>query len=159
LGVVHPTAIQQSYQNGEEATIALRAVLGSTAISHFAQGFAFFAIVTSFLAQGLTLTHFLADGFKLIPTRKNLWWLCSLALIPPLLFALYYPQIFFKALSFAGGICAMVLFGLLPISMVWFGRYRRKHPSHYHVSGGKPALILGILFSILVIGCELVRFF
>ncbi|HSX11533.1 MAG TPA: aromatic amino acid transport family protein, partial [Chlamydiales bacterium] len=47
LGVVHPTAIQQSYQNGEEATIALRAVLGSTAISHFAQGFAFFAIVTS----------------------------------------------------------------------------------------------------------------
>lgn len=159
LGVVHPEAIQASYQNGEEATVALRAVLGSTAISHFAQGFAFFAIVTSFLTQGLTLTHFLADGFKLIPTRKNLWWLCSLALLPPLVFALCYPQIFFKALSFAGGICAMILFGILPISMAWVGRYQRKHTSPYHVSGGKPALILGILFSFLVIGCEIVRFF
>lgn len=159
LGVVEPNAIQDSYQKGEEATIALRAVLGSTAISHFAQGFAFFAIVTSFLAQGLTLTHFLADGFKLIPSRKNLWWLCSLALIPPLILALYNPQIFFKALSFAGGICAMVLFGILPICMAWVGRYQRKHASPYHVSGGKPALIIGILFSFLVIGCELARFF
>lgn len=159
LGVVEPNMISDSYQKGEEATIALRAVLGSSAISYFAQGFAFFAIVTSFLAQGLTLTHFLADGFKLIPSRKNLWWLCSLALIPPLILALYNPQIFFKALSFAGGICAMILFGILPISMAWVGRYKRKHASHYHVSGGKTALIIGFLFAILVIGCEIARFF
>lgn len=159
LGVVEPQAIHQSYQQGEEATIALRSVLGTTSISHFAQGFAFFAIITSFLAQGLTLTHFLADGFKLIPTRKNLWWLCSLALLPPLALALYNPQIFFKALSFAGGICAMILFGILPISMAWVGRYQRKHSSHYHVSGGKTSLIIGMIFSFLVIGCELARFF
>lgn len=159
LGVVHADAIQESYKQGEEATLALHAVLGATDISHFAQGFAFFAIVTSFLAQGLTLTHFLADGFKRVPTRKNLWWLCSLALVPPLVFALYNPQIFFKALSFAGGICAMILFGLLPISMAWVGRYRRKHPSHYRVAGGKTSLIMGALFSLLVIWCELARFF
>lgn len=159
LGVVEPNTIQDSYQRGEEATIALRNVLGSSSISHFAQGFAFFAIITSFLAQGLTLTHFLADGFKLIPTRKNLWWLCSLALIPPLIFALFYPQIFFKALSFAGGICAMVLFGILPTSMAWIGRYQRKHSSHYHVSGGKTSLIAGMLFSLFVIVCEIARFF
>ncbi len=159
LGVVEPVAIYESYKNGEEATIPLRAVLGSSAISHFAQGFAFFAIITSFLAQGLTLTHFLADGFKLTPNRKNLWWLCSLALIPPLVFALYYPQIFYRALGFAGGICAMILFGLLPISMAWVGRYRRKHKSDYHVWGGKPALISAFLFSLFVIGCALARFF
>lgn len=159
LGVVEPMAIHDSYTRGEEATIALRAVLGSSAISHFAQGFAFFAIVTSFLAQGLTLTHFLADGFKVTPTRKNLWWLCSLALVPPLAFALYNPQIFFKALSFAGGICAMILFGILPVSMAWVGRYQRKHTSPYHVSGGKPVLLIALLFSLLVIGCEVARFF
>jgi len=162
LGVVPfegPNGIQESYERGEEATIALRATLGSTWISYFAQGFAFFAIITSFLAQGLTLTHFLADGFKLPPIRKHLRWLCLLALLPPLFFALYNPQIFFKALSFAGGICAMILFGILPVSMAWVGRYRRKHRSNYHVSGGKPALIIALLFSLLVIGCELARIF
>lgn len=162
LGVVPfegPNGIQDSYEKGEEATIALRAALGSTWISHFAQGFAFFAIITSFLAQGLTLTHFLADGLKVPPLRKNLRWLCLLALVPPLFFALYNPQIFFRALSFAGGICAMILFGILPIRMTWIGRYRRKHTSDYHVSGGKPALMIAFLFSIFVIGCEIVRIF
>jgi tyrosine-specific transport protein len=159
LGVVPTDAIAASYSRGEEATIALKSVLGSTAISHFAQGFAFFAIVTSFLAQGLTLTHFLADAFKLTPSKKNLWWLCSLALIPPLIFALYNPQIFFRALSFAGGICAMVLFGLLPVAMVWVGRYQRKHSSDYHVCGGKPALVAALAFALFVIGCEIARFF
>jgi tyrosine-specific transport protein len=158
LGVVEAPMIQDSYTRGEEATIPLRNILGASAISHFAQGFAFFAIVTSFLAQGLTLTHFLADGLKCKATRKNLSWLSCLALIPPLLLALYNPQVFFRALSFAGGICAMILFGVLPISMAWIGRYVHKHFSHYHVPGGKPTLILAFLFSLLVIGCELARF-
>ncbi|OGN58111.1 MAG: hypothetical protein A3C42_00390, partial [Chlamydiae bacterium RIFCSPHIGHO2_02_FULL_45_9] len=99
LGVVAPAEIHNSYLRGEEATIPLRSMLGSTGISQFAQGFAFFAIVTSFLAQGLTLTHFLADGFKLQPKRSNVWWLASLALLPPLALALYNPTIFFSALS------------------------------------------------------------
>jgi tyrosine-specific transport protein len=159
LGVVSPPAIHHSYLKAEQATIPLRAVLGFSAISQFAQGFAFFAIVTSFLAQGLTLTHFLADGLKRLPTRKNLIWLCPLALFPPLFLALYNPQIFFRALSFAGGICAMILFGILPVSMAWIGRYIRKHPSPYHAPGGKIVLTLAFFFSLFVIGCELSRFF
>jgi tyrosine-specific transport protein len=157
LGVVPVMGIESSYQKGEEATVALKAVLGSSWISHFAQGFAFFAIITSFLAQGLTLSHFLADGFHLAPTRKHLRWICILALAPPLFFALYNPQIFFKALSFAGGICAMILFGLLPVCMVWVGRYVRKHATPYRVAGGKFALILAFLFSIYVIACEVIK--
>jgi tyrosine-specific transport protein len=159
LGVVPFDQIQYSYERGEEATLALRAKLGSSWISHFAQGFAFFAIITSFLAQGLTLTHFLADGLKLIPSRKNLPWLCTLALAPPYLLALYNPQIFFRALSFAGGICAMILFGILPVSMAWVGRYVRKHSSAYHAKGGKLVLLLALFFSLTVIACELARFF
>ncbi|OGN64183.1 MAG: hypothetical protein A3E80_04400 [Chlamydiae bacterium RIFCSPHIGHO2_12_FULL_49_9] len=151
--------ILESYQNGEEATIALRGVLGVSSISHFAQGFAFFAIVTSFLAQGLTLSHFLADGFKIEIKSQKFKWICLLALAPPLLFALYDPQAFFKALSFAGGICAMILFGILPVLMVWIGRYQKELTSNYHVWGGKLALSAAFLFSLLVIGCELARIF
>lgn len=159
LGIIDAPTIHSSYLKGEEATIPLCAVLGATGLSHFAQNFAFFAVITSFLAQGLTLTHFLADGLKRQPTRKNLLGLVSLALVPPLFLALYNPQIFFRALSFAGGVCAMILFGILPVSMAWIGRYVRKHSSQYHVSGGKPLLILAFLFSIFVIGCEIRQFF
>ena len=162
LGVVPfdgANGILATYHRGEEATAAMRLTLGSSRITYFAQAFAFFAIITSFLAQGLSLTHFLADGLKKEPIRKNTRWLCILALLPPLGMALLMPQIFFRALSFAGGICAMILFGLLPVGMVWIGRYRKKETSSYHVMGGKPALFLAFGFAVLVIGCELVRIF
>lgn len=159
LGVVAPEDIQTSYAKGEEATTPLKAAIGVHAITHFAQGFAFFAIITSFLAQGLTLTHFLCDGFKREPNRKNLSFFVFLALAPPLFLALYHPQIFFRALGFAGGICAMILFGILPISMAWIGRYIRRHSSHYHVKGGKTTLLLALLFCLFVISCEVSKFF
>jgi tyrosine-specific transport protein len=159
LGVLDIETISKTYETGEETTLALTQVLGSNRLAYFAQGFAFFAIVTSFLAQGLTLSHFLADGFQIIPSRKNLWWLCALALLPPLLLALHDPQIFFKALGFAGGICAMILFGILPVCMAWVGRYKRKHKSKYHVAGGKFALIVAFFFSIFMIGYEISRIF
>ncbi len=157
LGVVEYPAILESYEQGAEATGALRSALGSSAVSHFAQGFAFFAIVTSFLAQGMTLTHFLADGFGTKPNRKNLLWFCSLAFLPPLVFALYYPNMFFKALNLAGGVFAMILFGILPVLMVWVGRYRRKHATPYRVFGGKTALLIALGCSLFVIICELMR--
>jgi len=157
--------IAESYAQGQEATSALRFALGDAKIVAFAQAFAFFAIVTSFLAQGLALSHFLGDGFK--PKlaneanyiRKHSGWLCVLALLPPLILALLVPGLFFKALNFAGGICAMILFGILPICMVWVGRYKKKKKSDYHVRGGKISLILGLVFTFLVIGCEIVHLF
>jgi tyrosine-specific transport protein len=148
-----------SHEKGEEATLALCSILGSSWISRFAQGFAFFSIVTSFLAQGLTLTHFLADGLKKAPTKKNLKWICVLSLAPPLFFALLNPQIFFKALSLAGGIFAMILFGLLPVCMAWIGRYVHRHSTQYRVVGGKCSLLVALGFSVLVIGCEIARLF
>jgi tyrosine-specific transport protein len=149
--------ILESYKAGLEATVPLSAALGKSSITYFAQGFAFFAIVTSFLAQGLTLAHFLADGLKISPTQKSMRKLVPAALAPPLILALTYPHIFFKALNFAGGIFAMVLFGLLPTLMAWIGRYKKHLTSTYRVAGGKPALILGFAFSLFVIICEVFR--
>ena len=160
LGVVPysgTNGILDSYRQGHEATIALRSALDSSWISQFAQGFAFFAIITSFLAQGLTLTHFLADGFKVVPTRDKTRWIIPLVLVPPLIFAFVYPKIFLEALGFAGGICAMVLFGILPVLMAWVGRYSKKLTSNYHVYGGKISLALGFVFSLIIIICEIIR--
>ena len=99
--------------------------LSATWTGVFVQSFAFFAVVTSFLAQGLGLMHFIADGFKVMPNRKNNLWLLLLTMIPPICFVLTDPEIFFKALSFAGGICAVILFCILPAFMVYIKRYKK----------------------------------
>lgn len=144
LGIVPlrgPNGLIASLMNDQEASQAIGSIVRSPAISIFSQGLAFFAILTSFLAQALSLVHFLADGFKINYKKQENVGLCLLALAPPLVLSLIYPQLFFKALNFAGGICAVVLFGILPVFMVWMGRYRKQTSSGYQVPGGKATLI------------------
>ncbi len=161
LGIVPlegPFGIAESLKTGREASQAISGILGSTWMSHFAISFAFFAILTSFLAQTLSLTHFWADGLQLGYQTKENFWLCFLSLLPPLLFSIFYPQIFFKALNFAGGICAVTLFGILPVLMVWKGR--TKHSlSSYQCKGGRPLLLAIFLFAIFISFFQLSQMF
>lgn len=58
-----------------------------------------------------------------------------------------YPNIFLLALSYAGGIGCALLLGLIPVLMVWSGRYRLKlDKTHRQLPGGKPILVLLALF-------------
>jgi len=142
--------IIDSYTHGREAAQALAGVLRSSAVGFWAQTLAFFAMLTSFLAQALALVHFLADGLKVTHHRRENVGLCALALLPPLFVTLIYPQLFFSALSFAGGICAVFLFGILPAVMVWIGRYHQEIDSSYQVKGGKCLLAAIFLFGLLI---------
>lgn len=144
-----------SLKNDREASQSLALIIRSPAVRIFSQGLAFFAILTSFLAQALSLVHFLADGLKINYKRHENIGLCVLALLPPLVLSLIYPQLFFKALNFAGGICAVTLFGILPVAMVWIGRYRKTPLSTYRMAGGKPALVLILGFAIFVLFLQL----
>ena len=155
LGIVPEDQIRENLKGGKEASQALAAILGSSWVSHFAQGLAFFAMLTSFLAQSLALVHFLTDGFKATHQKRENLGMCALALLPPLACALIYPALFFKALSFAGGFCAVILFGVLPAIMVWLGRYRKQVNSPYQVSGGKPLLIAVFLFALFFFGFQI----
>jgi tyrosine-specific transport protein len=108
---------RQAQNQGEMVTQLLVESTQSTSIVHITQGFAFFAIATSFLPVSFSFVDFLTDGFilyKRIPSRHAL---AALALLPPLIIALIDPRIFLEALNFAGGICAVLLFGLLPALM------------------------------------------
>lgn len=151
--------ILANLQQGQEASQAIMGVLGSSWASYFATFLAFFAILTSFLAQALSLSHFLADGLKVSYKRHEEAWLVVLTLLPPLFLAILYPNIFLKALNFAGGICAVILFGIMPVLMVWKGRYKQKIESSYQVFGGKFLLVTLFVIALFVAFFQLSQMF
>lgn len=153
LGIVP----HEQFLGGETiATQALRTAAGSRWVSLSAQYFSFFAIVTSFVAQGLSLFHFLADGFHAWNRRILL---CLLVFVPPLIAALIKPGIFIEALELAGAFGALVLFGILPALMAWVARYREVAVSKRLVPGGRPLLVFVILIASAIIVIQIVHQF
>lgn len=155
LGVLDESAIKVALQNGEAATSAMQRKLGSSWMGIVADLFGFFALITSFLTVALSFVHFLGDAFKAKVGAKTNFYLCILVLLPPLLFALSFPHIFLIALNYAGGIGAVILFGILPALMAWKIRYKTKESKHILVPGGKPVLTCVILFALLILGIQI----
>lgn len=151
LGILPLEQIRESLQTGRDSSQALSVFLNFTRIKMWAIGLAFFAILTSFFSQALSLVHFLADGFKVKHKNHESLSLCLLAFSPPLLFALCYPQFFFRALSFTGGICAVILYGILPVIMVWVGRYYKAMKGAYRFPFGKLSLVLIFIVAVSVL--------
>jgi len=149
------SGIMQGYQQGIDGVQLLTKNIQGSAVSLIAHFFSFFAIVTSFLGVTLSLSDFLADGLHLRKTSGGRLTLFVLTFIPPVLFIFSYPRAFLSALELAGAFGVVILLGLLPPLMAWSGRYRKGLPRPYTVKGGKPALILAILFSSLIIGVEI----
>jgi tyrosine-specific transport protein len=146
-----------SLKSGRDASVAIAGILGTSWVTRFAEGLAFFSLLTSLLLQSLALIHFLSDGLQ--TKDKEPFSLMLLVLIPPYLLSILKPDIFFKAIDFAGGICAVILFGLIPVLMVWIGRYRMNLPSRYQLQGGKPTLLCILLFAIFIFVFQLMTMF
>lgn len=148
LGIVPLEGFKEALNQGEIATEALKNVAGVAWIREISQGFAFFAIVTSFLAVAISFIDFLADGFEIEKTTKGRIFLICLVLLPPTFCSWVYPSIFLDALGFAGGVGTMILFGILPVLMVWKGRYGKDRTLQPILPGGK--FLLGVIFAICV---------
>lgn len=143
--------VLNSFKVGREASVALSKVLQSPAVALCAQFLGFFAILTSFLTQALSLVHFLSDGMKISYKKHENIAVCLLAILPPLVMSLVYPGLFYKALDFAGGFCAVILFGIFPVMMVWKGRKFPREKVTYQLMGGKPLLLGVLLFSLFIL--------
>ncbi len=147
----------QVMEEGNMATDVLKKAVGSLWVADVVQYFAFFAILTSFLGNSLSFVDFLADGLQVKKDRFGKLWLCMLVIVPPLVLAYVYPHIFLSALNYAGAFGAVILFGILPASMVWSGRYHKQLGSHTMVPGGKAVLLLIILFAVGVMALQFVE--
>ena len=155
LGLVPLEDFERSLNQGEIATEALKSAIGSSWVLEIAESFAFFAIVTSLLSVSLSFVDFLSDALKIRKTPKGKILLSFLVLGPPFLLALIYPHVFLIALNYAGGFGAVILFGILPALMAWRGRYIQNLGKTPLVPGGKPVLILILLFAFTVIGVQI----
>ena len=138
----------------EDATLnglvkATLAITGSNIIAGAVKLFSTLALVTSFLGVGLGLLECIEDllkrSFNVTAGRISLG---LLTFIPPLVFALFYPEGFILALGYAGQMFAFYAV-VLPVSLVW--KARRTHTNlPYKVWGGNLTLIIVLVLGVII---------
>lgn len=131
---------------GKPATPFLEEHVIGKWVATFANYFAFFAIVTSFLGIAMGLFDFLSDGLKIKKVGFGKVFLGLLIVVPSFICATYFEGIFFLALESTGGYGDSILNGMIPVLMVWIGRYKLGYQGSFKVGGGKPFLIAVFCF-------------
>lgn len=130
--------------------LALHNVVNNQVISEISKLFTSICVATSFLGVSLCMTDFLADGLNIEKKGFGNIKVITLTYLPPVIIVLFYPTIFMMALNYAGTFTSILL-TLLPVLMIWRGRYVLKLSGPYQVMGGKPLIILAVLASITVV--------
>ena len=152
-GIIPIPELIAAKQQGLSAVEPLSRLVKHPVLVIAGQGFAFFALATSFLGVTLGLLDFLSDGLKMAKKGWRRLFLCLLIYVPTALIALIDPYIFFKALEFAGGIGCVLLLGLLPVIMVL--KKRLKEKTIEELPGGKLMLLVLLLFILFELGVTL----
>ncbi|SUI55134.1 aromatic amino acid transport family protein [Shewanella baltica] len=135
----------------------LASVLHSEYLSSAISLFADLALATSFLGVSLGLFDFMASTLRREDNFSGRGITAAITFLPPLGFALFYPQGFITALGYAA-IALVILAIFLPVAMVWKQRQTRdatNMPTGYRVAGGKFALMLATLCGIVVIAAQM----
>jgi tyrosine-specific transport protein len=152
LGMIPLEGLQVAQEGGLPATHMLMQVAGDPRIQGVASFFAFFALVTSFLAIAMGLFDFLSDAFSIPRKGSGELILAAAVLLPTLFFAVAYERAFLVALDTSGGIGDSILNGIIPVIMIWRGRYRRGYEGVRGIEGGRPILfIIGAFYLFVAI--------
>ena len=128
---------------------ATKTLRDTTLLSKVLPIFYSFALITSFLGVALGLFEGLNDLFKRTKMPANRVSLTIATFTPPLIFALFYPNGFLSALSYAGLLCAFYCL-ILPIGLAW--RTRKQYQDlPYRVAGGNLMLVVTLIIGIIII--------
>ena len=143
-------AISQSSQSVADLNNQLAAKSGSYILRNAITVFFVCALVTSFMGITLSLSDFLKDGFNVKNTKLGRITCITSALLPPYIWSITYPGGFEVALDYAGAIIGILII-ILPMCMVWRGRYILNFQGEYKVPGGKvPIIMLFIIGSAII---------
>lgn len=146
-----PGGLLETLNEGATAVKPLLNITNQKSLFFVGQFFGFCALVTSFLGVTLPLLDFLADGLKIKKHRRGRLFLSSLVFLPPILISRFHSGIFLTALDYAGAYGATFLLGILPVMIVWSGRYFQNRAFHPLVPGGRVSLIILFALSFCVI--------
>lgn len=124
-------------------------ITGSTLLGEAVRLFSALALITSFLGVAMGIFEGVGDLLKRFNLPSNRAVLTPLTFLPPLAFALFYPNGFIAALGYAGLLFAF--YGLiLPIGLAW--KARQLHPNlPYRVAGGNFGLLIALVMGIVII--------
>lgn len=155
LGIVPvegSNGLLESHRLGEPATQFISEHVHGYHVAVIAEYFAFFAIITSFFGIGLGLFDFLSDGLKIKEEGMGKLALSLLIAIPTLFFATQFERVFYLALDATGGYGDAILNGLIPILLIFVGRYKMGYggPKSSLIEK-KPILALFFIFYLLVL--------
>ncbi len=126
--------------------VAITQSTGSHTIGIVVRIFSALALITSFLGVALGLFETLEDLFKRMKISHSRKAVGLATFVPPLAFALFFPQGFILALGYAGQMFACYAI-VLPVAMVWKLRNQYRH-LNYRVIGSKPVLIITLIIGV-----------
>lgn len=147
--------IAHSLDNGTGVANALIHITRNSHLTYIITLFAMFAVITSFLGVSMALFHTLADGLDMEVKGIPGVILLGLTYLPPILFLKLIPTGFNQILSWAGMLLAFLM-GVLPMLMIFKGRYQLKYKG-YKVLGGRFLAVLVIVFFGAVMIVELFK--
>jgi tyrosine-specific transport protein len=148
IGTMSEELVLDAVDKGLPITQALMVLTHKPWTSITGQVFSFFAIVTSTIGVAFAMVDFIGDGFKMKRNGRSRFVLSLLTFFPPFLLSAIDPSLFVIALSLAGGFGETFLNGILPVAMVYKGRYISHLGSEYRLFGKK---MLVFLFTVAVL--------
>ncbi|NVD07849.1 amino acid permease [Vibrio sp. JPW-9-11-11] len=152
LGVVNQATLLEN--QGLNALIStLATTVHQSNLSQTIGVFADLALLTSFLGVSLGLFEFLGDSLKQRGINSSRMSVGLVTFLPPMGFALFYPQGFITALGYAA-IALVVLAIFLPIMMVKKARSGTKQAT-YQVAGGNIALLVSTGVGIIIVTTQI----
>jgi tyrosine-specific transport protein len=155
LGIVPFEGVErlpEARQLGRSAVNPLGSYIHNPAFLAAGHAFAFLAMTTSYLGISIGFVDFLLDGLKLPKKGSSRALICVAIFLIPMLITLINPHLFLSALGLGGGISIALLFGAMPILMVWAGRYYEGHSlMHQQLPGGKLTLSAMLAFVVFVL--------
>lgn len=158
IGVIPQERITETLKQGIPVTAAFQSVTGERYFSLIGRFFAFFAIVTSTLGVAFSMVDFLGDGMGI---KRRIGWkriaLTVLTFVPPLILAAFNPGVFNTALGIAGGFGEAFLNGLLPVGLIWVGKYTWKLKADLKWLENKGVLAFLLLYGLFVVVLEILH--
>ena len=136
---------------------------GYSLLALFSKTFISISAITSFLGVGLCLVDFMKDMVNniwdkyyekaelgLANTCAKIAVIYTLSFAVPLIIVLCNPGIFIKALSYAG-ILVLTFLVVLPLAMLYSGRYRLHYIGKRFIPGGKIFILALIALNLLIL--------